>query len=140
MGAVQQIEEIAETVIDLTLPQSAFWESKFQYPLFVGGFGSGKSKVASLKTIDDIMAFPGANIGCYAPSYDLLNLITQAYLEEHLEMMDQPYKVNGQKHTIDVEGYGKIIMRSMSNPERIIGYQVLRSHVDEIDTLKKKRC
>ncbi len=138
MGVIQEAGQFEDTVLELTGPQSSFWLSEYQYPLFVGGFGSGKSVVAALKAIDDLMAFPGANIGCYAPTYDLLNLITGQYIIEYLEEAGLKFKHNKSDHIISVEGHGKLILRSLSNPERIIGYQVLRSHVDEIDTLKQK--
>jgi len=62
--------------IEWTPPQSAFLQSEAVYPLFVGGFGSGKSITMAGSVMQDLMQYPGAAIGCYAPTYDLLLLIT----------------------------------------------------------------
>ena len=39
-------------------------------------------------------------------------------------------------NVITNEGYGQIIFRSMDAPQRIVGYQVADSFVDELDTMK----
>ena len=122
----------------LTQPQSAFYQATEKYPLFVGGFGSGKSTTMTVSVVTDLVNYPGANIGCYAPTYDLLKLITEAFLIEYLEAAGLSFTFNKSDHIFQVQGYGQIICRSLSNPERIIGYEVFRSHVDELDTLKPK--
>jgi hypothetical protein len=43
-------------------------------------------------------------------------------------------------HIVTVLGFGSIIFRSMDNPDRIIGYEVFRSHCDEIDLLEQKKA
>ena len=32
--------------------------------------------------------------------------------------------------------FGGFVLRTMDNPERIVGYEAYRAHVDELDTLK----
>jgi hypothetical protein len=120
----------------LTPPQSKFYLSKKKYPLFVGGFGSGKSTCMSVSAITDLVNYPGANIACYAPTYDLLKLITEPFIAERLYLAGLSYSFNKSDHIFTIPGYGRIICRSLSNPERIIGYEVFRSHVDELDTLR----
>jgi len=124
---------------DLTVPQSKFWhlpekDTAIKYPLFVGGYGSGKSYVAITAAIRDVIGFPGANIGIYAPTHDLLKLNLWERFIETLEGLGIPFTENKVDRILDL-GFGKLIFRSMSNPERIISYEVFRSHVDEIDTL-----
>lgn len=125
--------------IHLTVPQTEFTLSNDKYPLFLAGFGSGKSLCMVVNILRDL-EYPGANIGAYAPTYDLLSLITAPYLEEQLSIAKIPYKFNKNQNMIHVEGYGNIIMRSLDNPARIVGYQVFRSHIDEIDTLPTKKA
>lgn len=122
--------------IQLTGPQTQFMQMTAKYPLFVAGFGSGKSLTMVLKILDDL-SFPGARIGAYAPTYDLLKLITITYLEEFLTESQIPYKMNKSSFIMDVEGYGPIILRSMDNPGRIVGYQTFRAHIDELDTMRE---
>jgi len=125
--------------IHLTPPQTTFFQSQAKYPLFVGGFGSGKSITMVLKILDDL-SYPGARVGAYAPTYDLLRLITVQYLEEFLTEAQIPYRMNKSSYIMDVEGYGPIILRSMDNPARIVGYQTFRAHIDEIDTLRESQA
>jgi hypothetical protein len=125
-----------EYLARLTGPQSAFYQAQEKYPLFVGGFGSGKSTVMSVAAITDLINFPGANIACYAPTYDLLKLVTEPYIAERLDMAGLHFTFNKSDHIFKTRELGSIICRSLSNPERIIAYEVFRSHVDELDTLR----
>ncbi len=126
--------------VELTEPQSDFFLGLEKYKLFVGGFGSGKSFTLALCVVNDLIMFKGANIGVYAPTFDLLSLIAMPYVAELLENGGYKYKPNSQKHTFDVVGYGKIIFRSMDNPSSIVGYEVFRSHCDEMDTLTELKA
>lgn len=141
-------DEDGNYVVSLTQPQSDFWFATEKYPLFCGGFGSGKTTTMTCKAMEDLMLYPGSRIGIYAPTFDLLSLNNIPFFEEYLSISDIPYKKNEQKHTINVEvedQFGKIhtgtlIFRSLEKPARIVGYQVFRSHVDEIDTLPPKKA
>lgn len=132
---VQDEKEVA-VLAELTPPQSRFYLSSEKYPLFCGGMGSGKSTTMSVRAVTDLIEFPGANIGCYAPTYDLLKLITEPFIAQRLTIAGLNYSFNKSDHIFSVEDHGSIICRSLSTPERIIGYEVFRSHVDELDTLK----
>lgn len=141
MTAAERIEEIEEEVIRLarlTPPQSAFYQAEEKFPLFVGGFGSGKSTTMSVCATTDVVNFDDADIACYAPTYDLLKRVTEPMLAERLEIAGLRYHLNKSDHIFFISdpGIGDVICRSMTNPERIIGYEVFRSHVDELDTLK----
>lgn len=144
LARYQKVEEHDEDdedtkVISLTVPQTLFTLSNAKYPLFCAGFGSGKSICMAANVLNDL-SYPGANIGAYAPTYDLLSLITIPYLEEMLTNNEIPYKYNKNAKIIHVEDHGDIICRSLDNPARIVGYQVFRSHIDELDTLKPKKA
>jgi hypothetical protein len=140
MSAFEEIELDGMYEIELTDPQSAFFLGEEKYKLFVGGFGSGKSFTMALCAVSDLVNFPGANIGVYAPTFDLLSLIAMPYIVSLLEDGGYEYKINNQKHIISVVGYGNIIFRSMDNPMSIVGYEVFRSHCDEMDTMPAKKA
>jgi hypothetical protein len=127
--------------MEFTVPQTKFIRCAATYPLFVGGYGSGKSTTLAACVIRDFFGFPGANIACYAPTFDLLSLITVPYIAEILEGMGAKYRwIGGTKNMFIVEGFGNIICRSLNNPARIVGYEVFRSHIDELDTLPQKKA
>lgn len=127
-------DEEEDRTINLTVPQTQFIQSKDKFPLFLAGFGSGKSSCMAVSIINDL-SYPGANVAAYAPTFDLLSLIMIPYLEELLTNNEIPYKLNKNAKIISVENHGDIILRSMDNPGRIVGYQAFRSHIDELDTI-----
>lgn len=139
-GGVAANDEDITNEIDLTLPQIEFYESEWKYPLFVAGYGSGKSKTMALCAVRDLLNYPGANIGCYAPTFDLIGLIIVPYISELLDMGGYEWKYNGGKHWFDVVGFGRIICRSLDAPHRIVGYETFRAHADELDTLPEEKA
>ena len=124
--------------IDLTLtePQDDFVFSDEQYPLFVGGFGAGKSESLFKRLLLQKLAYPKLNQGYFAPTFDLIDLIAFPRLEELLTECGLKYKLNQSKKTFDIQGYGKIICRSMEKPSKIVGFEIADAVVDELDTLK----
>lgn len=122
-------------MMEFTPPQSKFIECESTYPLFVAGFGSGKSTTMAAAAVSDLLDYPGANIACYEPTFDLMGLIIIPYIAEILENLGHKYQYHGGKQMFIVAGYGNIICRSLNNPGRIVGYEVFRSHIDELDTL-----
>lgn len=126
--------------IEWSKPQYRFLQSAETYPLFVGGFGSGKSTTMAGAMFRDLTEFPGANIGGYAPTYDLLKLITIPNLLDFLDGAGLRYDYNKSWYTIEVDGYGMFILRSLDTPRRIVGYETFRGHIDEIDTLPKDKA
>jgi hypothetical protein len=132
-------EQLEENEIQLTGPQTEFLDCDYKFPLFVAGFGAGKSVTMGLSILNDL-DHPGADVGAYAPTYDLLKLITIPYLEEFLSVCHIPYRLNKSDYILDVEDAGNIILRSMDNPARIVGYQTFRAHIDEVDTMEEKKA
>lgn len=130
------------TEIELTVPQTQFILLEKKYPCFVAGFGAGKSTTMAVSILRDLR-FPNdgpIKIGCYCPTYDLLKLITIPYLCEFLEYSGIGYKLNKSDYIFYLDTGDQIIMRSMANPERIVGYQTFRAHIDEIDTLTEEKA
>jgi len=129
---------MATPEIFVTKPQSRFLRSAKRHPAFVAGFGAGKSEAMCLSAIADASHSATALIGLYAPTYDLIRQITAPRMEAKLEMLGVPYKYNKLDSVIytSFPRMGDFILRTMDNPERIIGYETYCAHADELDTLK----
>ncbi len=123
--------------LELSAPQSTMFKlrDKCIYPLFVGGYSSGKTFSLQVNALWDCLNFGAVRVATYAPTYDLLNLNLIPRVEEMLYGMGIYYKLNKSQYTFDIENGSQLICRSMDNPGRIIAYEVFRSHIDEIDTL-----
>ena len=121
--------------ITLTKPQLSFVSATEQFPAFCGGFGSGKTYAAIMRAIAKKLQYPKQNVAYYLPTYDLVRTITYPRFAEVLESIGIPYKINRSDAFVEFPGFGQIIFRTMDTPERIIGYEVADSLVDELDTL-----
>lgn len=124
---------------NLTGPQSDYFKLTAPYSLFVGGYGSGKTFTKIVCAIRDLARNPGARIALYDPTYDLLSLNTTPRLLETLNDLGWDYKFNKHLNVIKIWGIGEILLRSMDNPARIVGYEVFASHVDEIETMRPQQ-
>lgn len=125
-------------LLTLTEPQERFLLSQAKHPAFVAGFGAGKSEVMACSAIGDAAHSSEALIGLYAPTYDLVRLITGPRICAKLTEQGIPHKWNKQENIVYTSWprFGDFVMRTMDNPERIVGYETYRAHVDELDTLK----
>lgn len=128
--------------VPMTEPQARFFQLTAKYPLFCGGFGTGKTEALVNNAIRDAHLAPSGLIGCYEPTYDLVSLILAPRIQERLTDHGIRYSFNQQRNTISVSspGCGDFILRTMDNPKRIVGYETFRAHVDEIDTLRKEQA
>ena len=120
----------------LTEPQERFLCSEAKHPAFVAGFGAGKSEVMACSAVGDAAHASDALIGLYAPTYDLVRLITAPRICAKLSEIGVPHKWNKQDNAVYTNWprFGDFILRTMDNPERIVGYETYRAHVDELDT------
>lgn len=116
--------------------------SEAKHPAFVAGFGAGKSEIMAISAIGDAAHSATALIGLYAPTYDLVRLITAPRICAKLEEYSVPHRWNKQENIIytSYPRFGDFVLRTMDNPERIIGYETYRAHLDEIDTLKAENA
>lgn len=126
--------------LTLTEPQDDFVFSEAQYPLFVGGFGAGKSESIFKRILIQKLRYPKLNQGYFAPSYDLISLIAMPRLEELLIECGLKYKLNKSEKVFYVQGYGQIIMRSMDNPASIVGFEIADACLDELDTMQTEKA
>lgn len=114
--------------------QVKFVHSDHPFPAFVAGYGAGKSHALALRAIRLLIEHK-TDIAYYMPTYDLVRLVGFKRLKEMLENTPLPLKINQTNFTLSVLGYGNVIFRTMDNPERLVGYEVGHSLLDELDTL-----
>lgn len=129
--------------IEATPPQAERYACAAKFPAFVGGFGSGKSETMCTQAVlDAIVGGPGSMVACYEPSYDLVRLILIPRISQILEKWEIPYRLDKQNMIFCEmpQKMGKIILRSLNNPERIVGYESFRAHIDELDTMPTQKA
>lgn len=124
--------------IKATEPQARFLTLDKRYRLFCAGYGAGKSEAMANAALMDACQSSDALIACYAPTYDLVRLITAPRIQSKLIDHGIQHTYNKAENVIytSAPGWGDLILRTMDNPERIVGYESYRAHLDELDTLK----
>jgi len=122
--------------VTLTEPQEDFVFSGKKYPLFVGGFGAGKSQSLIARSLLQLIQNPKVDQGYFAPTYDLIRLIAWPRYQAMLNEWGLKYEANKSDGTIAVDGFGKIIFRSMDKPDGIVGFEIADAVIDELDTLR----
>ena len=120
--------------------QQQFIHSQAKFPALVAGFGSGKTEALVQKALKLKYDNPNCDIACYEPTYDLIRNILYPKFEYFLNQYGIQYYLHQQYKELYIANYGKIIFRSMDNPEMIIGYEVADSIIDELDVLKKEKA
>lgn len=110
------------------------------YPAFVGGFGSGKTAAAMARAMALKVMCRAQNIAYYLPTYPLIKDIAFERFPELCQRKGWAYKLNQQDSEIIFPGAGKIMFRNMEQPDRIVGYEVAHSVVDEIDIMSTDKA
>lgn len=126
--------------VELTGPQYDFVTATDPFPALVAGFGAGKTHAAVTRALALKLQYPRQNVAYYLPTYDLVTTIAFPRFLESLEQWGLPHKQNKNDKMVHVEGAGSFIFRTMDAPERIIGYEVADSLVDELDTLPEDKA
>lgn len=119
-------------------PQVEFVNSSARYPAFVGGFGSGKTHALILRSMALMINQP-ADIAFYMPTYGLIKDVLYPRFRELLSNAGISHRINAQDHTLYALGR-RVIFRSLDNPDKIIGYEVGHSLVDELDTMPTEKA
>lgn len=122
----------------MTEPQAEFFQLQGKYPLFCGGFGAGKTEALLDCAFRDALEAPTALVAMYEPTYDLVMLVLAGRMQEKLSEHGIRHRHHKRDNIIytSTRGCGDFVLRTLDNPDRIIGYESYRAHVDEIDTLK----
>jgi PBSX family phage terminase large subunit len=116
--------------------QELFILSNASHTALIGGYGAGKSQAGVMKTIIKKIQYPNLSVAYYLPTYALIKDIALPKFSELLTKYGITYKINKHDNTITTP-YGKILLRNMSDPNKIVGYEVAYSLIDEADTLPK---
>lgn len=123
-----------------TEPQSRLVNSEAKFPAMVSGFGAGKTQALILRALRLKWQYPALNVAYYLPTYDLVKMIGYPRFTEILRRAGVPYTLNKSEHVITLPGRGQIIFRTLDTPERIVGFEVADSLIDELDTLKEAQA
>jgi hypothetical protein len=126
--------------VDLTQPQSEFFNSTAKSTCAVAGFGSGKTDVAMFRMISSAIAYPTGDWLYAAPTIPLIRDILWSKLSQFLPMIGLPYSINKSEGIVYLHGLGKIFCRSMDNPDRLVGFEVVDAFMDELDILPKDKA
>lgn len=128
--------------VALTPSQIKFHALKCPFPGFFGGVGSGKSHMMGFQAVTDSTHSSKVVIGVYEPTYDLIKSIAIPRIEYWLSNFGFSYKVNWQDHCIYTSSskIGDFDFKTMEEPDRLIGYEHYRSHLDELDTLQEEKA
>src|SRR5690606_12415482 len=118
--------------------QKAFIDSDYRHTGLVAGFGAGKSHAVVYKTIKKKVQHDGIDVAYYLPTYPLIRDIAFPKFSEGLTEMGIPFTLNRTDKEFQTP-YGRIILRSMDNPDLIVGYEVGYSLIDEADILSKDK-
>ncbi len=106
-----------------------------KYLGFSGGYGSGKSQAAQIRTLKLMMEDPNADILYGMPSYDLLQIRIVPEFESLLKQYGINYSYTKQSKTFDLDGFGKIYLRSFDAPSSYVAFEVAHCILDELDVL-----
>lgn len=121
------------------LPHQKNFIKSTQNTILVAGYGSGKSYSGTLKTILKKIQFPQHKVAYYLPSYGLIRDIAFDKFPSLLEELKLTYKLNKTDKELEIVNYGKIIFRTLSEPETIVGYETAYSLIDEADILPMEK-
>lgn len=106
----------------------------------VTGFGGGKSFILCCKLIELKMKFPKADLLYLLPTYSMFRDILFPTLLELLESTNIKYKLNKTTGEIYFDVGGRVILKSMDNPDTIVGMNVFAVFFDELDTLPAEKA
>lgn len=118
--------------------QDDFLYSNATHTGLIGGFGCGKSFIGVLKTVSKKMQYPGIDVAYYLPTYPLIRDIAFPKFKEILDNQNIPYQHNQTEKEFKTP-FGRIVLRSMDNPDMIVGYEVGYSCIDEADVMETKK-
>lgn len=123
--------------VELLDHQLEFLDSKSPSTGLVAGFGSGKSYIGTIKSVEK-MASLRCNVGYYLPTYGLIKDIAFKNFANILDLFEIRYKLN-ETDKVFTTDWGKIYLRSMDNPTNIVGYETGYALIDEADILPTEK-
>lgn len=124
--------------IELFTHQMEYMQSEATHTALVGGFGSGKSFAGISKTVEMKLAMPNITVAYYLPTYRLIKDMAFDKFKEYLDLRNIPYKLHETDKEFDTP-FGKIVLRSMSDPNLIVAYETGYACIDEADRVAKTK-
>lgn len=79
--------------------------------------------------------FKQCDVAYYLPTFPLVEDIAFRRFPDLCERKGWAYRLNKASSFIEFPNAGRIVFRTMERPERIVGYEVAHSILDELDTL-----
>jgi len=123
-------------VIELTKSQTDFVEDTHSKAIaFVTGFGGGKTFSLVVKMVKIKLKHPTVDLLYLLPTYSMFRDILFPTLFEVLDGTGIGYRINKTTGEIFFDAGGRVILKSMDNPESIVGMNVFAVLLDELDTL-----
>lgn len=113
--------------------QYDFLYSDKKHTGLVCGLGAGKTFAGCVKAVLTMIEHK-ENVAYYLPQIRLLKDVGYVTLTEVLDMLKIDFEINRTSHNF-VTDFGQIMLRSMDEPSKIIGYQVCASIIDEADNI-----
>lgn len=132
---------IQQNVIEATPSQTKFLiDETSKAVAFVTGFGGGKTFVLVTKMVNLKLKYPKVDLLYLLPVYSMFRDILFPTLAEVLDGTGIGYKINKTTGEIFFEAGGRVILKSMDNPESIVGMNVFAVFLDELDTLPQDKA
>lgn len=119
-----------------------FGANPVPFPLLVGGYGCGKTRTIVAATIKLQIKYKGIPWAIFEPTYGDIRDIMIPALDSFCDEYRIPHSYNKQS-SIYVTPFGKIYLKSMHEPDSIVGFEVGGAFADELDTMapdKAKRA
>lgn len=130
---------VKEIDFNLYKHQEDFFFSERLHNGLVGGYGSGKTYGAIAKTVaKKLLLGSSVPVAYYLPTYGLIRDVAFPKFKEVFIEKGIPFTLNKSSHDFTTP-YGTIHLRSMQNPDNIVGYETGYSLIDETDILPKKK-
>lgn len=123
---------------ELISHQVDFFKSTTRHTALVGGFGCGKTFIGILKTVQKKLENPAINVGYYLPTYPLIKDIGFPNFKNILNNHGVRFVLNEQDKTFKT-AYGNIMLRSMDDPNYIVGYETGYALIDEADRVPRRK-
>ena len=121
----------------VTRPQAEFHALTCKYPLFIGGYGSGKTHALINQAVMDALVHPDAIIAVFAPSFaNVRDVLIPRFLETLTVLGLLPKLIKSERKIVSNHPQcGAFSFYSMDDPESITGIEIYTAHVDELDTM-----
>lgn len=139
-----KVPEEQEALLNLNVPQYAFYTMNKAFRAFVGGYRSGKTFLGCVRLCALALEYPNIKLGYFAPTYPQIRDIFYSTISTVAELMGMTCEIKTSNNEVSLYYYNQlhavIKCRSMEKPERIVGFDINHALVDEIDCMKKEKA